>query len=202
MRVRDETDLRTITFDSRGLVPVISQHVGTGEVLMLGYANDEALRRTLSSGEMWYYSRSRARLWRKGETSGNVQRLNSLSFDCDADTILALVEPSGPTCHTGEWSCFDSPPFLAGLDRIIASRAANPESGGYTRRLLEDANLRAKKLGEEAVELAIAACDGGQSAVAEEAADLIYHTLVVARAAGVDLADIARVLGRRRATGD
>jgi phosphoribosyl-AMP cyclohydrolase / phosphoribosyl-ATP pyrophosphohydrolase len=183
-----------------GLVPVVAQHARTGEVLMLAYANEEALRRTLESGEMWYWSRSRGELWRKGETSGNVQRAVSLHYDCDADAVLALVEPAGPSCHTGEWSCFDARPTLAELDAVLESRVSDG-AGGYTAKLLADANLRAKKLGEEAVELALA-CERGEPArVAEEAADLLYHVLVAARGAGVSLDEVLKVLAHRRSAG-
>jgi len=184
-----------------GLVPVITQHAHTGEVLMLAYANREALERTLSEGVMWYWSRSRSALWRKGDTSGNVQRLVALQPDCDGDTVIARVLPTGPSCHTGQWSCFDAAPTLAGLDHTIARRASAPASGSYTQKLLGDANLRLKKLGEEAVELAVACERGEQERVAEEAADLVYHALVACRAAGVGLERILAALETRRGRG-
>ncbi len=202
MRITGEADLAKIAFGKDDLVPVITQCERTGEVLMLAYCNEEAVRRALASAEMWYYSRSRSRLWRKGETSGNIQLVKSIHIDCDGDTLLALVEPTGPSCHTGTWCCFETAPIMAALDNVLAERAANPEGPGYTRRLLNNANLRSKKLGEEAVELALAAHDGCPAKVAEEAADLIYHTLVAARGAGVGLADIAATLGHRRPTED
>lgn len=182
-----------------GLVPVVTQHARTGEVLMLAYADREALARTLAERVMWYYSRSRAALWRKGDTSGNVQRLVSLHADCDGDAVLARVLPAGPSCHTGEWSCFGAAPTLAALDAVIAERAAAPPEGSYTARLLGNANLRLKKLGEEAVELALACERGEAERVAEEAADLIYHTLVACRAAGVELERVLAALDERRA---
>jgi phosphoribosyl-AMP cyclohydrolase / phosphoribosyl-ATP pyrophosphohydrolase len=196
------TELDRLDFArSGGILPVIAQHALTGEVLMLAYANREAVERTLCDGEMWYWSRSRSELWHKGATSGNTQSLVSLHFDCDADALLARVLPAGPSCHTGDWSCFDAPPTLAALDAVIAERAASPDGGGYTRRLLEDANLRLKKLGEEAVELALACERGDAGRVAEEAADLIYHALVACRAAGASAGDVLAALDQRRPGG-
>jgi phosphoribosyl-AMP cyclohydrolase / phosphoribosyl-ATP pyrophosphohydrolase len=181
-----------------GLLPVVAQHAHTGEVLMLAWATRDALERTLEEGVMWYWSRSRSTLWRKGDTSGNVQHLVSLHADCDADALVARVLPAGPSCHTGEWSCFAAAPTLAGLDQVLATRAAGADTGSYTRRLLEDRNLRLKKLGEEAVELALACERGDRRAAAEEAADLLYHALVACRAAGVSVADVLATLERRR----
>jgi phosphoribosyl-AMP cyclohydrolase / phosphoribosyl-ATP pyrophosphohydrolase len=185
-----------------GLLPVVAQHAHTGEVLMLAYADRAALEHTLAEGVMWYYSRSRARLWRKGDTSGNVQRLVALHADCDADAVVARVVPAGPACHTGEWSCFGAAPTLARLDGVIAARAGGAQTGGYTQRLLTDANLRLKKLGEEAVELALACARGDAARVAEEAADLLYHAAVACRAAGVPLADVLAVLEARAGCGE
>lgn len=199
MLVADVTQLDSLDFDKAGgTLPVVAQHAHTGEVLMQAYANREALERTLGEGVMWYWSRSRGALWRKGDTSGNVQRLISLHADCDGDAVLARVLPVGPSCHTGEWSCFDAPPTLAALDHVIAARAADPAGAGYTQRLLRDPNLRLKKLGEEAVELALACERGDAARTAEEAADLLYHTLVAARGAGLTLDDVVRVLENRR----
>lgn len=181
-----------------GLVPVIAQHATTGEVLMLAWANRDALERTLAERVAWYFSRSRDSLWRKGDTSGNVQHLVSLHADCDNDTVLARVLPTGPACHTGAANCFDVAPTLTELDAIITDRAANPASGGYTTKLLADPNLRLKKLGEEALELALACERADPERVAEEAADLLYHALVACRGAGVSLADILAVLASRR----
>jgi phosphoribosyl-ATP pyrophosphohydrolase/phosphoribosyl-AMP cyclohydrolase len=165
---------------------------------MMAWANREAVERTLAQGRMWYWSRSRRALWQKGEQSGNAQRLVSLHLDCDADTLLAHVEPTGPSCHTGEWSCFSAPPTLAGLQEIIALRAASSDAASYTRRLLDDENLRLKKLGEEAVELALACRDEDSRRMAEEAADLLYHIMVACAAADVSLEDVLRSLDRRR----
>jgi phosphoribosyl-ATP pyrophosphohydrolase/phosphoribosyl-AMP cyclohydrolase len=199
MRIGSAAELDRLTFGVDGLLPVIAQHALTGEVLMLAWANLEALEHTLSEGMMWYWSRSRATLWRKGDTSGNVQRLVSLHGDCDADTLLARVLPAGPSCHTGEWSCFDASPTLPALDAVIADRAASPTPGSYTSRLLADPNKRLKKLGEEAVELALACERGEADRVAEEAADLLYHALVACRAEGVALDRVLAVLAARRA---
>jgi phosphoribosyl-ATP pyrophosphohydrolase/phosphoribosyl-AMP cyclohydrolase len=183
-----------------GLVPVVTQHAHTGEVLMVAWADREALRRTLAESRMWYFSRSRDALWRKGETSGNGQRLVALHADCDGDTVLAQVLPDGPSCHTGDRTCFGSAaPTLSELDAVIAQRAAGAAGGGYTRTLLGDENLRLKKLGEEAVELALACAAGDRARGAAEAADLLYHALVASRAAGVSLEDVLAVLAKRRA---
>ena len=165
---------------------------------MLAWANREALERTLEQGRMWYWSRSRATLWRKGDTSGNAQRVLALFHDCDADAVLAHVEPAGPSCHTGEWSCFGALPTLAALQDVIAQRAAGADTSSYTRRLLDDENLRLKKLGEEAVELALACRDGAVARTSDEAADLLYHLLVACNGAGVSLDQVLEKLDRRR----
>jgi phosphoribosyl-AMP cyclohydrolase / phosphoribosyl-ATP pyrophosphohydrolase len=199
-RIEAATQLDALDFArGGGLLPVVAQHAHTGEVLMVAWANREALEQTLHEGVMCYWSRSRAEFWRKGDTSGNSQRLVALFADCDGDTVLALVVPAGPSCHTGDWSCFGGEPTVAGLDRVIAMRAsAQDESPSYTRKLLSDGNLRLKKLGEEAVELALACERGNAPAVAEEAADLIYHVLVACRAAGVGAAEVLAILDNRR----
>jgi phosphoribosyl-AMP cyclohydrolase / phosphoribosyl-ATP pyrophosphohydrolase len=197
--IRDVAQLDELDFQrGAGLVAVVAQHALTGEVLMLAWASREAVERTLADGVMWYYSRSRQQLWQKGETSGNLQRLVSLHGDCDGDAIVARVLPVGPSCHTGEWSCFAAPPTLAALDDVIADRAAGTGTGSYTERLLTDPNLRLKKLGEEAVELALACARCDPERVAEEAADLVYHVLVACRAADVPLAAILAALEQRR----
>jgi phosphoribosyl-ATP pyrophosphohydrolase/phosphoribosyl-AMP cyclohydrolase len=206
VRIETASHLAALDFaKGGGLVPVVAQHARTGEVLMVAWADREALARTLAEGTMWYFSRSRAGLWRKGETSGNTQRLVALHADCDRDTVLALVEPDGPSCHTGDRTCFGDvvAPTLSTLDRVIEQRAAPDPSGGaadasYTRRLLVDGNLRLKKLGEEAVELALACQAADRERAAAEAADLFYHTLVACRATGVSLEDVLAVLQRRR----
>ena len=196
MNIEKTEQLDDVHFDEAGLIPIVVQHATTGEVLMLAYANHEALRRTLESRRMWYYSRARQQLWRKGETSGNTQRLIDLHSDCDSDALIARVMPAGPACHTGQRSCFDTAPTLRALGDLIADRARTRMPGSYTVRLLGDMNLRLKKLGEEATELALA-CQSGEENVASEAADLLYHILVAAHAAGVSVEDILAELDWR-----
>jgi phosphoribosyl-ATP pyrophosphohydrolase/phosphoribosyl-AMP cyclohydrolase len=198
-------DLDALNFDKGGgLVTVVAQDAASGVVLMVAAADREALERTLATGEMHYRSRSRG-LWHKGATSGNVQRVVSLSPDCDGDAVLARVAPAGPSCHTGAVSCFGdaalAPDALSALDSTIARRIAVPaEPGtapGYTRLLLGDRNLRLKKLGEEAAELVTACADADAARAREETADLVYHALVALRALGGTLADVRAVLGER-----
>jgi phosphoribosyl-AMP cyclohydrolase / phosphoribosyl-ATP pyrophosphohydrolase len=185
------------------LLPCIVQDARTGEVLTLAYMNDEALRRTRETGEMWFWSRSRQELWHKGETSGNVQRVKELRFDCDDDAILALVEPAGPACHTGERTCFhkgelDPVPAeaLAVLGRTIESRRG---ADSYTGRLLADPELAGAKVEEEAEEVVRAAREESDERLAEEAADVLYHLAVLIAGRGVAIADVYEVLnGRRR----
>jgi phosphoribosyl-ATP pyrophosphohydrolase/phosphoribosyl-AMP cyclohydrolase len=199
MRIDERAQLDTIDFTKHdGLVPVVAQHAHSGEVLMLAFATREALERAIDERVMWYWSRSRGELWRKGDTSGNTQQLVSLYADCDNDAIVAHVLPNGPSCHTGAWSCFDAAPALAELDAVIATRADSGDERSYTRRLLGDANLRLKKLGEEAVELALACERADTERVREEAADLLYHVMVACRGAGVALTDVLAVLDARR----
>ncbi len=199
-------DLDALNFDKGGgVVTVVAQDAASGVVLMVAAADREALERTLATGEMHYRSRTRG-LWHKGATSGNVQRVVSLSPDCDGDAVLARVSPAGPACHTGAVSCFGPDALaaeaFAALDATIASRIAVPgdeASAGrsYTRRLLADRNLRLKKLGEEAAELVTACADGDAARAGEETADLVYHALVALRAAGGTLADVRGVLAAR-----
>lgn len=197
-RVASAEDVRRIDFVKHGgLVPQVAQDAYTGEVLMLGYANTEAVERSLKSGELWFWSRSRKALWKKGETSGNTLRVLSLHPDCDADALLALVEPSGPTCHTGSRSCFGAPPALAALGDVIASRAERAEPESYTEKLMQDRNLRLKKLGEEAAELVLACADSDSESIAEEAADLIYHALVACQSEGLDSRRLFKTIGSR-----
>ena len=208
--LRTDADLEAIDFGKQdGLVPVVAQDAATGAVLMVAYANRDALERSLASGRMHYWSRSRGELWRKGDTSGRVQHVVSLHLDCDADTLLAVVRQEGPACHTGETTCFGdgagptrpdaSAPgsVFARLDTVLAARADERPEGSYTVRLLTDENLRLKKLGEECAELVTALAKGEADRIPEEAADLIYHVLVAARAEGVGLDAIARVLEAR-----
>jgi phosphoribosyl-ATP pyrophosphohydrolase/phosphoribosyl-AMP cyclohydrolase len=198
-------DLDRLDFEKgKGTVTVVAQDAVSGVVLMVAAADREALERTVATGEMHYRSRSRG-LWHKGATSGNVQRVVSLSADCDGDAVLARVTPAGPACHTGAPSCFGSRALgsdaLATLDATIAARAEAPAEDasrpGYTRRLLGDRNLRLKKIGEEAAELVTACADGDAVRAGEEAADLLYHTLVALHAVGATLADVRAVLGAR-----
>jgi phosphoribosyl-ATP pyrophosphohydrolase/phosphoribosyl-AMP cyclohydrolase len=188
-----------------GLVTVVTQDATSGIVLMVAHADREALERTIATGEMHYRSRSRG-LWHKGATSGNTQRVISLSADCDSDAILARVAPAGPACHTGARSCFGETAHgadaLGTLDATIAQRAAEQGTSGkgYTRKLLADRNLRLKKLGEEATELAVACADGDAPRATAEAADIIYHTLVALRALGLSL-DAVRAELQARAGG-
>jgi phosphoribosyl-ATP pyrophosphohydrolase/phosphoribosyl-AMP cyclohydrolase len=199
-------DLDALNFDKgNGTVTVITQDAASGVVLMVAAADRDALERTLASGEMHYRSRTRG-LWHKGATSGNVQRVVSLSPDCDGDAVLARVAPAGPACHTGAVSCFGQDALaadvLAALDATIALRQteSGDEEGAapsYTRRLLGDRNLRLKKIGEEAAELVTACADGDVERARAEAADLVYHTLVALRAVGGTLGDVREVLAGR-----
>lgn len=202
--LRTSADLDALDFDKLdGLVPVVTQDAGTGVVLMLAFADREALERTLATGRMHYRSRSRDELWLKGATSGNVQRVESLHTDCDADTVLARVEPEGPACHTGSTSCFGDAPRPAGaileeLGRVVEERARERPEGSYTVRLLDDENLRLKKLGEEGAELVAALARGRAADAADEAADLLYHLVVALRGGGVDLDAVWTALRERR----
>ena len=200
-------DAAPIAYDEQGLVPCVIQDWATGEVLTLAYMNAQALERTRATGELHLWSRSRSELWRKGATSGNTQAVRAIRYDCDADALLALVEPAGPACHTGERTCFHrgelEPPapheVLPGLERTIAARAAAPAEGSYTAQLLADPALAGAKVEEEAEEVARAAREESDARVAEEAADLLYHLAVLLRGRGLALADAEEVLRGRRA---
>jgi len=195
-----------IAFDERGLVPVVIQDWTTGEVLTLAYANAEALERTRATGELHLWSRSRDELWHKGATSGNVQRVRALRVDCDGDALLALVEPAGPACHTGERSCFFTgdlePPApheaLPALERTLRARAAERPEGSYTVTLLDDPPLIGEKVQEEAEEVARAAREETDERVDSEAADVLYHLTVLLHSRGRGLADAEQVLTERR----
>jgi phosphoribosyl-AMP cyclohydrolase / phosphoribosyl-ATP pyrophosphohydrolase len=195
-----------IAFDELGLVPCIVQDWRTGEVLTLAYMNDRALKLTRETGEMHFFSRSRQELWHKGATSGNTQAVKAIRYDCDADAVLALVEPAGPACHTGERTCFHNGELTPGapheslptLERTIAERAKTKPNGSYTVRLLGDRELAGAKIQEEAEEVVRASREESDERVAEEAADVIYHLAVLLRGRGLSLADAERVLDGRR----
>jgi phosphoribosyl-ATP pyrophosphohydrolase/phosphoribosyl-AMP cyclohydrolase len=214
--------IAAVRFDEHGLVPCVMQDWSTGEVLTLAYMNEEALRRTLASGEMHFYSRSRQEIWHKGETSGNVQRVRQLRYDCDGDALVALVDPDGPACHTGQRSCFyrdlngtadpgvDAPPAdgepapaaheaTAALERTLLERRDLRPEGSYTVELLDDPPRIGAKVREEAEEAASAATGESEERVAEEAADVVYHLQVLLLSRGVPMATVLETLnGRRR----
>jgi len=194
-------DISALDFEKGGgSVTVVAQHANTGAVLMVAYANREALEKSVETREMHFLSRTRG-LWRKGETSGNTLRVVELIADCDADAVLARVIPKGPTCHTGQSTCFGEPTVdaIRVLEDTIRARAdvAGPGAASYTQRLLADRNLRLKKIGEEATELVVALADGDKLRAAEEAADVLYHLMVGLQAAGVPFDEIRAVLARR-----
>ena len=199
--------MQEISFDERGLVPCVVQDWRTGEVLTLAYMNEEALSRTRDTGETHFFSRSRQELWHKGETSGNVQRVRELRYDCDLDAVLALVEPAGPACHTGARSCFhngdvsDVAPHeaLPVLERTIEDRRASSAEASYTARLLADPPLIGEKVREEAEEVSRAAREESDERVREEAADVLYHLGVLLASRGLSFEDAFEELnGRRR----
>ena len=188
-----------------GLLPAVVQHWLTGEVLMLGYMNADAWAQTQRSGQVTFFSRSKQRLWTKGESSGHVLALKSARVDCDGDTLLVQAEPQGPTCHLGSSSCFGEhaeviPPlgFLATLDELVAQRERERPAGSYTTRLFEGGIRRiAQKVGEEGVETALAAVAQDDEALLGEAADLVFHLMVALRARGLDMREVCRVLEAR-----
>jgi phosphoribosyl-ATP pyrophosphohydrolase/phosphoribosyl-AMP cyclohydrolase len=188
-----------------GLLPAIVQHAQSGEVLMLGYMDEAALARTRESGLVTFFSRSKQRLWTKGETSGDSLALVDIRLDCDADTFLVRAIPAGPTCHNGTSSCFgnDVKPslgFLGELDALVASRHAERPDGSYTTKLFEGGIRRmAQKVGEEGVETALAAVAEDDDALIGEAADLVFHLMVVLRARGIGFDAIAAKLSARHA---
>jgi phosphoribosyl-AMP cyclohydrolase / phosphoribosyl-ATP pyrophosphohydrolase len=209
------TAVDNVRFDANGLVPVVAQDTTTGEVLTLAYANGEAVEKTLATGEAHYYSRSRAELWRKGETSGNTQSVVEVRLDCDGDALLYKVEPRGPACHTGARTCFfttlagegvgiatkkvEDAAFGATLERLagtIAQRHREMPEGSYTAGLIRRGPERvAQKVGEEAVEVVIAALR--EDRLAEETADLVYHLLVLLEERGVGIEEVAGILSDR-----
>ena len=199
----ERTWLSAVNFGPDGLIPAIAQDRRSGDVLMLAWASREALERTLATGDAHYYSRSRQRLWRKGEESGHVQRVNEVRLDCDGDTVLYRVDQAGPACHTGTRTCFSTAVLpdggttpgedpgggtLTRLARTIAQRAADRPAGSYTVQLLDAGMARiSQKVGEEAVEVVVAGNTEDEGRLASEAADLLYHLLVLLQARGVSL---------------
>jgi phosphoribosyl-AMP cyclohydrolase / phosphoribosyl-ATP pyrophosphohydrolase len=213
--------VKGIHFDERGLVTCVVQDWDTGEVLMVAHMNEEALERTRRTGEVHLYSRSRRDIWHKGATSGNVQRVRQLRYDCDGDAVVALVEPAGPACHTGQRSCFyrdlegtadpgvDAAPVrgepapaiheaLAALERTLADRARDRPEGSYTVELLDDPPTIGSKVREEAAEAAKAARSESDERVAEEGADLVYHLDVLLLSRGISMAQVLERLNGRR----
>lgn len=205
--------IENVKFDERGLVPAIAQDVRTGAVLMLAYMNEESLKLTLETGYATYYSRSRQKLWKKGEESGHVQKVRAIRYDCDGDTLLLQVEQTGPACHTGEYTCFhhtlseliegEAPSkgsaVLQEVYNVILDRMENPVEGSYTNYLLDKGVEKiAKKVGEEATETVIAAIKGNKDEVRYEASDLLYHLLVLLAQQGVTLEEVWTELASRR----
>ncbi len=201
--------LDRIRYNEQGLVPAIAQDYLDGTVLMMAWMNRESLQKTLETGETWYWSRSRQELWHKGATSGHIQKVRSIRYDCDSDALLVTVEQIGDiACHKGERSCFhqvdstkDAPPAdtLSELFKVISDRAGNPVEGSYTCKLLAGGdNKILKKIGEEAAEVVMACKDDDAEAIALEVADLFYHTLVALAYHEVDLRDVYRKLEQRR----
>jgi phosphoribosyl-ATP pyrophosphohydrolase/phosphoribosyl-AMP cyclohydrolase len=223
MVVQTARDAAKVRFDERGLVPCVMQDARSGEVLTLAYMNEESLQLTLETREIHFYSRSRREIWHKGATSGNVQRVRQIRYDCDGDALVALVDPVGPACHTGERSCFyrdlegtadpgvDAPgvvgepgllPYeaLATLERTLVSRQRRRPPGSYTVELLEDPKLAGDKVREEAAEVVKAVNSESDERVAEEGADVVYHLAVLLLSRGLSMAEVLHVLnGRRRA---
>lgn len=199
--------LEGLRFNDDGLIPAIVQDQRTGEVLMLAYMNEESIRRTVETGETWFYSRSRQELWNKGATSGNKQLVTSLSLDCDQDTVLLQVDALGPACHTGEETCFFTPVLgesktrniLLELSEEIQGRRNNPVEGSYTSYLFRvGIDKVCKKIGEEATEVVIAAKNEDTTELKNELADLVYHALVLMEIADVSTDDVVGVLRDRR----
>lgn len=209
-----------IEFDQQGLAPCIVQDFATGEVLMFAYVSPESLEMTLETGDLHFHSRSRDQLWKKGETSGAFMHLRQLRYDCDGDALVAMVDPAGPACHTGQRSCFyrevlgsasirkDAPPApgepfpvnfeaLSSLERTLRSRAVERPEGSYTAKLLDDPALIGEKIEEEAEEVVRAGREESDERVAEEAADVLYHLSVLLVSRGISIADVMEVLNAR-----
>jgi phosphoribosyl-ATP pyrophosphohydrolase/phosphoribosyl-AMP cyclohydrolase len=221
MVVQTARDAAKVSFDERGLVPCVMQDARSGEVLTLAYMNEESLLLTLETREIHLYSRSRHEIWRKGATSGNIQRVRQIRYDCDGDALVALVEPAGPACHTGERSCFyrdlegtadpgvDAPaapgepvrlPYeaLASLERTLLARQRKRPAGSYTVDLLDDSSLAADKVREEAGEVVKAVKSESEERVAEEGADVVYHLSVLLLSRGVSMAEVLQILNARQ----
>ena len=194
-------DIDKVKFDEKGLVPAVVQEAN-GKVLMLAYMNKESLQKTIETGYTWFYSRSRQELWNKGATSGNKQSVSEIYYDCDGDTLLVKAKPLGPTCHTGTDTCWgetnEEADFLFFLQKFLQKRKNDSPEESYTARLISKGiNKIAQKVGEEAVELVIEAKDDNEDLFLNEAADLMYHYLVLLIAKGYGLEDVIRVLKER-----
>lgn len=202
-------NLDEVKFDERGLIPAIVQHAATREVLTLAYMNKESLTKTIETMQTWFWSRSRGELWHKGETSGNTQRVMSLTLDCDRDAIVVLVDPAGPACHTGAASCFaigasasGIGPVLDQLFELLESRDRERPAGSYTTYLFDQGiDKILKKLGEETAETIIAAKNDDGGRLVSEVSDLVYHLLVLLVARGVSLKEIVGELEQRKSGG-
>jgi phosphoribosyl-ATP pyrophosphohydrolase/phosphoribosyl-AMP cyclohydrolase len=207
MLIRDSQDIDTLEWQKMdGLIPAIAQDAFDGRVLMQAYMNEEAVRNSLDTSNVTFWSRSRQQLWTKGETSGNTLKLVAIHSDCDRDCLLVLAIPSGPACHRDTDTCFDSNTdkvmpelaFLAGLERLIAQREVARPEGSYTTKLFDAGVKRiAQKVGEEGVETALAAAVGDRKELVNESADLLYHLLVLLRASSLELSDVTSVLRSR-----
>lgn len=200
-------DIEKIKFDKNGLIPAIAQDINTKKVLMLAYMNKESIEKTLEDGVAVYYSRSRQELWKKGESSGNIQKLKGMSYDCDGDTILLTVEQVGVACHTGAYSCFfnevlvadDKEDTLESLYLLIKERKENPVEGSYTNYLFKEGiDKILKKIGEESAEVIIASKNNDKEEMTYEISDLVYHTLVLMVEQGVEIRDIKSELEKRK----
>ena len=193
-------DPATLTFDDRGLIAAIAQDAATGTVLMVAYMDREALARTVETGDAHFWSRSRKALWKKGETSGNLLHVQSIQVDCDGDALLLSVRPSGPACHTGDRACFGDPAILLDqLQATIHDRNVSRQAGSYTAELLDRGRPQIlRKVGEEAIEVIVAADHESDDALVREVADLWYHAMVLLEERGLGTTDVLRELGVRR----